>query len=188
MQQIKNHATVSSRVCVHAKARLGLSALVRLVVMPSGLHGVALAPLVARGRCCLWWLFSCGAFLGAFLPCLVFGGVFGRVLAFRGFFRACRVRGACLRFAFRVAFGSLAPVLALFRLVFAFGVFSIGQKEKVLKIGFKMARYVFALRDAWQALKRQKKNGKLHGLPNVLKWYFFGVFLSPPCARVTYGN
>jgi hypothetical protein len=122
--------------------------------MCSGFHGCALAPLVGRGRCCLWWLFSCGAFLGAFSPCLVFGGVVGGSVAFRGFFRACRVRGACLCFAFRVAFGFLAPVLALFRLVFAFGVFSIGQKEKAVKIGFKMACYVFVLRDVWQDEKK----------------------------------
>jgi hypothetical protein len=85
--------------------------------------------------------------VGLFLACLVVGGVVGGSVAFRGFFRASRVRGACLRFTFRVAFGYLARFNALFRLVFAFGIFSIGQWQKVAKNGFKMACYVFALYD-----------------------------------------
>lgn len=74
-------------------------------------------------------------------------------MAFRGFFRACRVRGACLRFFSCVAFGSLALVVALFRLVFALGVFLIGQKEKAAKIGFKW----LVMFSPYVSLEREKK-------------------------------
>lgn len=64
------------------------------------------------------------------------GGVVGGSLAFRACFPPVWARGACLSFAFRVAFALLARFGRDFPRVFAFGIFSIGQAQKVAKIGF----------------------------------------------------
>jgi hypothetical protein len=128
------------------------SALGRLVVMRSGLHGCALAPLVA--------LFLWGV-LGAFLPCLVLGGVVVARWLFVAFFvRVVCVVRVCV-VAFRVAFDSIAPVLALFWLVLGSVVLVIGQKQKRSKMGVLGRCFVVLVFLGFFKREKTKKRGKI---------------------------
>lgn len=154
MQQIKNHATVSSHSQAHAKKSVNsrnsflahirirksshqhfialplqhfnrLKRTARLVVMCSGLNGCALAPLVARGLCRL--LSACFCLVWCLVVLVVARWLF---VAF--FVRVvCVVRVCVLLFALRLA---ISRDLRHFFVSFSLLVYSRqGKKKKAVK-------------------------------------------------------